>query len=229
MLNLHAKAAGFDPYQETPAELNQYMHSQEPESVHRFKAHRSDLLVLDDHKKDVEKAEIQAEAFQVLKKAELVLLLKSQGPASRQYSHWPDGTPKKKVKDKCGTCGAPHKTEDHDRARHFSPETWEKWGSVGKSEELSKADGKVLQFPKGRTTPAVDQGKAASVGKISPKVHGGPLYKPGHKVAASGRPGVIHKVYPGKAPGDNHLYHVKFQDGGNGSVYEHELTNTDRR
>lgn len=76
MLSLHAKAAGFDPYQEVPAELHQYMHSEDPEPVHKFKAHRGDMLVLDDHKKSVEKSELQADLLRVLRKTELVLLLK---------------------------------------------------------------------------------------------------------------------------------------------------------
>src|ERR1035437_4540487 len=50
MLEAHAKKVGFDPYTDTPSELNQYMHEDTPEAVHKFKAHRSDLLALDDHK-----------------------------------------------------------------------------------------------------------------------------------------------------------------------------------
>lgn len=76
MLELHAKQAGFDPYSDLPAELQQHLHAEKPEPVHKFKAHRSDLFVLDDHKKEVQKAEAREQLGRILKKAELAQLLK---------------------------------------------------------------------------------------------------------------------------------------------------------
>jgi hypothetical protein len=76
MLEAHAKKVGFDPYTDTPSELNQYMHEDTPEAVHKFKAHRSDLLALDDHKEELSKAEQVATTIRILKKYSLVKLLK---------------------------------------------------------------------------------------------------------------------------------------------------------
>ena len=231
MLSLHAKAAGFDPYQEVPAELHQYMHSEDPEPVHKFKAHRGDMLVLDDHKKAVEKSELQADLLRVLRKTELVLLLKSQGPSAAHYHRWPDGTPKKKTTDKCGTCGAPHRTEDHKQARHMTQQQWEQ-------RPMKKGD--VVPFPKDRIKPAVDQGKPASVvGRLTgtSKESGGnvtgrpqvadPLYKPGHRVQynqdlnTNGTVGTVQKVHPGRD--GKHMYYVKWDDEPGSSHWEDQL------
>lgn len=85
MLELHAKQAGFDPYSDLPAELQQHLHAEKPEPVHKFKAHRSDLFVLDDHKKEVQKAEAREQLGRILKKAELAQLLKVEPRRPKVY------------------------------------------------------------------------------------------------------------------------------------------------
>lgn len=47
---LHAEKLGFEPWKEPPPELKVHLDNPLKERVHRFKAHRGDSFVLDEHK-----------------------------------------------------------------------------------------------------------------------------------------------------------------------------------
>lgn len=201
MYELHAKQLGFDPWGEAPAELNQYMHEEKPEPAHRFKAHRGDLLVLDKHREDVKKAEVQATLARILRKAELVSLLKYEPRTEKVYECQGCGHESLQVTNhhgsfhaSCPNCswkGVKIGKEHHEpgpREHKYVGEkplhgpgkvhtgggekTAPKTGHLKVVKGEELSKGDVLKFPSDRVTPAADQGKPASIAGVLGRVMG---------------------------------------------------------
>ncbi len=84
MYALHAEKLGFEPWKEPPPELKVHLDNALKEKVHKFKAHRGDQFVLDDHK--IQAAEPIAKSLNKLYKKAVAALEHLQKSVAAPYT-----------------------------------------------------------------------------------------------------------------------------------------------